>query len=394
MIRSIARSVTTLLVICIFFGLSSQSSRAIEVQVSNAPQNDLSLTLNAIESAQKSIYLNIYELSSVEIADALLAKIQAGVQVVILEEGSPVGGISATAKAIEGSLSRAMQNRAQDHFYQMGNGSQGRRYHFDHAKYAVIDQDYLLIGSENYSDTGNPTQGSLGNRGWEVFIHDSAIAHNYRGIFQTDSALQFGDVIDLTKNPSSLPLSTENFKYAEVSMTGTNGFTASAVERISSPDCSLNGLLSLIQNAKSSIDIEQMTFDSDWNGTPGASPLTAAVIAAAKRGVRVRVLLNDEHVFDHPGHPALPHNIDTVSIFARSGVVAQIANLKAMGVDYIHNKGMLIDGSISLISSINWDQDSIEKNREAAVAIVSPSVNQYYESLFQKDLQSSTSYSK
>jgi phosphatidylserine/phosphatidylglycerophosphate/cardiolipin synthase-like enzyme len=45
-----------------------------------------------------------------------------------------------------------------------------------------------------------------------------------------------------------------------------------------------------------------------------------------------------------------------------------------MNVDYIHNKGMIIDQDKTLISSINWNQNSVDNNREAAVVLISTQV--------------------
>ena len=67
-----------------------------------------------------------------------------------------------------------------------------------------------------------------------------------------------------------------------------------------------------------------------------------------------------------------------------------VADLKAMGVDYIHNKGVVVDGNKTLISSINWDENAVEKNREAAVVITSTDIYNHYEALFQHDWDVST----
>jgi phosphatidylserine/phosphatidylglycerophosphate/cardiolipin synthase-like enzyme len=54
-------------------------------------------------------------------------------------------------------------------------------------------------------------------------------------------------------------------------------------------------------------------------------------------------------------------------------------------IHLIHNKGLLIDENKTLISSLNWDENSFEKNREAAVLITSPAVHAHYEAIFELD---------
>jgi phosphatidylserine/phosphatidylglycerophosphate/cardiolipin synthase-like enzyme len=411
---------------------------AIPLEVSEAPATTLSLTVSAIQSARESLLLNIYELSSADIADALLDRIQAGVHVEIIEEGSPVGGISAAGRGIQAELSQAMRKAGHgDHFFEMTSHARAkRRFRFDHAKYAVIDGHSLLIGSENYSPTGNPQPGTKGNRGWEVFIHDEAISREYSAIFKSDSDMKAGDLVDLTQESSPCQRSgvrcNQFGDYADESpvnemevfmddfydelwsgprtppaphgptppWTQPVSLDARAVHRITSPDTSLSGLLAMINSAKHTLDIEQMTFDSGWGKDADTSPLLDAVIAAARRGVRVRVLLNNESVFDHPGHPRASKNQDTVDTLNALGgrnrldVSARICDFAKMGVSYIHNKGALVDGDHTLISSINWNNNSITHNREAAVLITSPTVNSHYKTLFESDWKMSEGSSR
>jgi phosphatidylserine/phosphatidylglycerophosphate/cardiolipin synthase-like enzyme len=153
----------------------------------------------------------------------------------------------------------------------------------------------------------------------------------------------------------------------------------------------------MLNSANKSIDLEQMTFVADWGKDDDAgSPLFNAVVAAARRGVKVRVLANDESVFDHPSSGPREHKnetaVDMLNQLARSeklALEARVADIKKMGVNYIHNKGALIDGERTLVSSINWNQNSVENNREAAVLVTSPEVHKHYKRLFDNDWQRS-----
>ena len=367
----------------------------IRLEVSEAPTSNLQMTVNAIRSAKQSLFLNIYELTSAEIADAIADRIHAGVHVELLEEGQPVGGLSPAARGIQDRLVQAMKAAANgDRFYVMTSKVESgkRRFRYNHAKYAVVDDSSLLIGSENYSPTGNPEPGTLGNRGWEVFVHDLAISQTYKSIFQSDAQLSHGDLLELTGN-TLLPLNPVSFAEEKNSNPPSSEFgvslQAKSITKISSPDTSLNGLLSLIRSAKKSLDIEQMIFDSSW--PEGKNPLIAAIEDAAARGVAVRVLLNDETVF-FKGKPGRRKNVETAALLNEiPNTSARIANVNAMGVDFIHNKGVLVDGNLTLVSSINWNANSIEKNREAAIVIDSIEVNQHYQALFDSDWNASES---
>lgn len=402
---------------CMSLSMGAWAANTTSVRTAEAPTNDLGLTIDIIESAQTSILVNSYELTSTEITNALLDRINAGIPVTILQEGQPTGGFSGASKKVEAQLVDAMNKQSGDHYYLMTSATKKRRYRYDHAKYMVIDGAQLLLGSENYSATGNPESGKLGNRGWEVALSGNAsIIDTFNETFHTDIDTSYGDVVEETNNHfdsakvfsslfpmhSLLELATYQ-KPKKGTLPPLSDYTpvaASDVQPVLSPTTSLSGLKSLLDSATTSIDIECMTFYMDWTKTETDSPLYQSVVDAANRGVQVRVLLNDENAFDDGDHSETKtnKNLDTVNALnalAQQGatVQARIANIKAMGVDYIHNKGVLVDDNQTLVSSINWDSNSVLNNREAALVITSPDVHSHYEALFQSDWDDSASSS-
>lgn len=399
-----------LLTAFLLFNIFSVSAQAVvQIKVAEAPTTSLALTLKAIRSAETYLLINIYELSSNDVAQAIIEKVQAGIHVELLEEGQPVGGMSDEAKAIRSQITKAMRKAGQeDHFFVMSSkpvttssAKSVRRYRFDHAKYIVADGETLLIGSENYSSGGQPIPGRKGNRGWEVWIRDNQLTQYFKHIFRVDSDTSIGDVVDLLDRSSGTAAEEILALSTVAARPGSEEpeFPTLEAERVApvvSPETSLKALVKLIDNARESIDIEQMTFDSKaWGGYNGHSPLIDAVVRAARRGVRIRALLNDESVFNRGGDDSSAKNTTTRdllnSLAAREKLRlrARIANLKAMRVNYIHNKGMLIDGRYTLVSSINWGENSVMRNREAAVAIDGTPIYDHYEELFESDWKSS-----
>lgn len=445
---------------CYFLGVLSLQTGLVQahpIRVSEAPDNNLALTLSAIQSAQQSLLVNIYEMTSPEIMSALQERIEAGVRVVILEEGQPVGGLSKEGRRVQSELVRAMKqkkNSADNHFYEMTSkaSDQKRRFRFNHAKYIVTDAQTLLLGSENYSTSGNPRKGRIGNRGWQVFLRDREMVNQYQSVFHSDTDRSYGDMIDLTESHSE-SFFLEDSVLAKAFLEGVDYFSsfgtdsidspmkrigkdadrvespvvkkllgdaptdldASAFQKITSPDTSLSGLTSMIENAQSSIDLELMSFNSRWGGQDEGSPLFQALLSAARRGVQIRILLNDEWVFARGGAKGKSPDADdfgfelrdsdvtpsrskkkkqnevTAELFNRIGadeglkLSARIANVKKMGITYIHNKGGLVDDNKTLVSSINWNQNSTTNNREAALLITSEAVNAHYKALFDQD---------
>ena len=50
----------------------------------------------------------------------------------------------------------------------------------------VIDRRAILLTSENFGYTGFPPSGMTGNRGWGVYIDNSALAEYFSTVFMTD----------------------------------------------------------------------------------------------------------------------------------------------------------------------------------------------------------------
>lgn len=381
------------------------SAFAIDVEVAQAPRTNLSLLLNAFKSAKRKMLINIYELTSPEIAQAIIDRIEDGIEVQILLEGEPVGGVTTEGKKIRNLIVRAMKRgNSKNRFYNYVSDEQGeRRFAFNHAKYLIVDGRDLVIGSENYSPTGHSDAETKGNRGWEVLIHDTALAKKFEEMFRLDSDPSHGDVIELVgRSQRKADFSLLNEKGTAVLPLAGPVLSASEISVITSPETSLSGLLRLINRAKQSIDVEQMDFPHIWRTSDQDSPIANALIAAARRGVEVRVLLNDEAAFmddddDHGNYFWDPEsrktfrNYETVKFFNELrktqglSIWARIADVNAMGVSYIHNKGMLVDGTYTLVSSINWSENSIVNNRETAVFLTSPSIFSFYKKLFEQD---------
>ena len=48
----------------------------------------------------------------------------------------------------------------------------------------------------------------------------------------------------------------------------------------------------------------------------------------------------------------------------------------------VHNKGLIVDNKSVLISSVNWNENSVTRNREVGIIIEDCEVAQYYTNVF------------
>jgi phosphatidylserine/phosphatidylglycerophosphate/cardiolipin synthase-like enzyme len=391
----------------------SASLGAVTLDVSESPRSNLVLSLRSILSAQKSIVMNAYELTSYDVADALIQKINEGVRVELLQEGQPVGGLVPEAKDIQKKIAKAMEanSSSQLHGYWVMTSETPkgkRRFRYNHAKYIVIDEKGVMVGSENYSPSGQPEPGSTGGtRGWQTFIYDEQMSRNFLKVFRKDINTSHGDLVTLYSPKIPLPKilgrvadwveSMQNVatrienRFSWMLSDEPKTLDADNVEFLTSPESSMVGLMAFIESAQETLDVELMSFNPMWGKTGEVSPLFNAIVAAAKRGVKIRVLVNDSTVFGGDNDPEMKllAMLENVAKENHLPIQAAIADLPKMKVKYIHNKGALADGYKTLISSINWNQNSVENNRETAISVDSRSINEHYQSIFNWDWQAS-----
>jgi cardiolipin synthase A/B len=329
----------------------------------------------AIGNASREILVNVYEFSSPSMADALSRARSRGVDVQVLVEGGPVGGIGPEEQAALRAL-----NESGIPVYEMRSSVSARApYRYDHAKYVVIDRREVLIVSENFKYSGFAPKGTTGNRGWGVILSDPAAATYFAAVFTTD--LQGPSIRSFSGTPGTAERLPAGIHATEFPARVFIGVT---VRPVLAPDTS-GQVLTLINAANRTIDIEEAYIS---NGTRyGLNPWLGAAINASRRGVHVRVLLdsyyyNVEGTNDNDEMAALINRIGTeehLPLEARCALLAENQLTK------IHNKGMIVDGTSVLVSSINWNSNSPDFNREAGVIIDDAGVAGYFLAVFEDD---------
>ncbi|MDH7593769.1 MAG: phospholipase D-like domain-containing protein [Methanomicrobiales archaeon] len=335
----------------------------------------------AIGGAKREILVNVYLFTNGRQAEELTVAAGRGVQVRVLIEGGPVGGIPA-----EGSITAGLLMRSDIPVLQMKKaGDTRKRYRFNHAKYMVIDREAVFITSENFDPNGFPREGERGNRGWGVYIRSPEMAGYFADLFLADSmgydispAEPIDGEIPYFKDTPYTP------EFPAISFTGAN------ITAVISPDTSrlINDLL---EDATSSIEIEQ-AYIQNWSGN-SPNPYLEAALNAARRGVRVRILL-DSYWFNTEGEMDNDEMVPFLRRVARGEdlpLEARLASLSSSGIEKIHNKGVIVDGRRVLISSINWNENSPLYNREAGVIIESPEVARYFLGVFEDDWRAAES---
>ncbi len=354
---------------------TAQVFRNVSVTAFVSPDCSSEVFATAINDATGSIFVNMYEFSSPSLGASLVAAKDRGVDVRVLIEGGPVGGISPSEKSLIWTINQSgipvasMVSSATDH----------APYRYDHAKYIIIDNSSLLLTSENFKNSGLPPEGMSGNRGWGVYLEDPGLTGYFTEVFATDSACR--SVVPYTgaagdAEPAPSEKYTAEFHPAR--------FEGATVTPVIAPDTSYQ-IENLLESARTSIEIEQASIRNETPYT--LNPYLLSAINASRRGVRVRILL-DSYWFNVEG-PS--DNDEMAALINRIGanehlpLEAKCADLSVSRVEKIHNKGVIVDDERVLVSSINWNFNSPTFNREAGVIIVHPGVARYFREVFDDD---------
>ena len=344
-----------------------------------SPDCSYEVIVNELRKANTSIYFNIYEFTNPFLCDELVAALKRNVSVKIFAEGSPVGGIDDREKVIlkkildYGGEVRLIVNDKAKKIY--------ARYTFDHGKYLVIDNKTVIVESCNWAKTGVPVDPSFGNRDWGVVIRNINVAEYFLDVFMEDYNPERCDSLSFSEYNYSL---SPDFCMDETVIKGIyvpsfkqGNFSGNfSVTPVFSPDTSYNAICDMIKSANNSIYIQQMYIYRDWDDR--INPFVELLVNKSLSGVDVKVILNYNPDYEDTNIKC----ILTKKYFEKNGIEVKFIFTNWSYFANIHNKGMIVDNKSVLISSVNWNEDSVVRNREAGVIIENEEVAGYYVSVF------------
>ena len=357
-----------------FCGLTSFSDLANVIPLI-APEAGLDNVIAMLNGAQESIHLHVYHLHHVNLVYSLIQAQNRGVEVtVVIHEpetwwsDSEVSQSKGMAYELENSGVTVMQF----------SSSSSSPYQYLHSKISVVDESSVWIGSGNWKTSSMPTD-ERGNRDWGIIVESEDLAQIVleRMMFDEDpSQLHVEDATFNQPNQGSYLAPTEYIP-TDIKPPMTESISG---ELLTCPDDCVQGLAELINSAESEILLSLQYFEMDWYWGWQTNPLVEALEDAADKGISIRMAINQHYVNDNPGIREAVNELNSWD-----GDVEAILMSENSTVTKLHNKGMIIDGKTVLISSINWGDNSILRNREMGLAIHSEAITALYEDSFWED---------
>ena len=381
------------------------------LEVFLAPDNSFAAIETLLEGTTASIRFEGYTIENARLGEIIAARARAGVAVEILLEGSPPGGVSDQQLWVVQEIAQAG-----GHIYYLRSDSAADindRYTYQHGKFWILDGSQALIGSENLNREAFPddpkADGTFGRRGAYLVIDAPSVVADLTAIMDADIAP--GTHRDVWAwEPTDLTLGAPPAGFVPSYDTGGNSYpvrkTAPLVSQgvftfqlIHSPEQALrdqDSLLGLVNRAGAgdTILIEQLYENLYWgaessNITADPNPRLQAYIAAARRGAKVRILL--DAYFDNQDLTSPRSNLRTVeyltSVAQAEGLDLQAQRRNPTG-EGIHNKMVLaqIGGKgWAVVGSLNGGEVSAKLNREMALLVGSDEVYNYLADVFWYD---------
>jgi phosphatidylserine/phosphatidylglycerophosphate/cardiolipin synthase-like enzyme len=353
-----------------------------EITTFVSPDNSFEAITSELRKATRSISFNIYEFTNPFLCDELIAALDRQVTVTVFLEGSPIGGIDIKEyyllQQIEahGGTVRLMVTDNENRVH--------ARYGFDHAKYLIIDDETVVVESCNWASTGVPKDPTYGNREWGMIIRNKDVAAVFLQVFSEDSNPLRCDsyplsAMNVTLPPDfiskkTIPRGSYTPRFTAQTFNGTQSVTP-----VFSPDTSEQLLCDAISNATTTIYIEQLYIYKDWDEQ--ISPLVERLVNKSSQGVDIKVILD----YNPDYTDTIAQLNDTKQYLEENGISVKFISTAWSPFVTVHNKGMIIDNTTVLVSSINWNQQSVTLNREAGVLVENPTVATYYAAVFLSD---------
>jgi len=323
------------------------------------------IPMETLRSAEERLFVAGYTFTAERVADALIAAGERGVDVRVLVDAEPVGGVAAPqAHTLDRLAAAGVDVRV------VGVGA--ARFEFHHPKYAVAD-DRALVLTENWKPSG---VGGASSRGWGVRTENGSTASALASLFRDDADApdtrawrSFRDGKRFESAPAANGSFPTQFAPEQVRVRNVTLLTA--------PGNAESRLVDAIDGADSRVDVLQPSLGRQDNA------LVRATLRAAQRGVEVRILLSGAW-YSAEENAALVSWLNDWAERTDAPLTAKIAEPGGR-YEKIHAKGLLVDDDLAVVGSLNWNENSATENREVALALRGPEPVAYYRESFDAD---------
>ena len=337
------------------------------------PDAGLAEVVEWIEGAQNSIHLHVYQIHHPVLVFYLMAAQERGVEVTVVIQEPVYWWAQNEEYQIRGMMWEMSQAGIDVLQFEYTSTSS---YEYLHSKVAVRDGSSVWIGSGNWKESTMPSDDS-GNRDWGVIVDSTDLANIILERLEFDEDISSVHISrpSISQPPSgsyTAPRSMVLQSSAEVVNGPVDG------ELITCPDDCIEGLTELINSANESILLSLQGMEMNWYWGWQTNPLIDALHSAAERGIAIRLIINQHYADENSEIQEAVNKLNEDWGWDEGHDVEAILMSENETVNKLHNKGVIIDNQTVLISSINWNDNSILRNREMGLILHSQEITAIY----------------
>ncbi|MFA5625348.1 MAG: phospholipase D-like domain-containing protein [Bradymonadales bacterium] len=228
-----------------------------------------------------------------------------------------------------------------------------------HAKYFIIDKKIAYFGSQNFDWRSLEHISELG-----ALVQNPELVLPLQETFELDWALAGDRSAEYTKSEHTMPVRIV-YKGEETQVTSA----LSPKDLLPDPALwDLPQILELIANAKKRIDIQLLNYTITNYDKSSFTEIDDALIAAAERGVKVRLMVSDwskrkKYIADLQRLEPI-NNIESKMIVIPEASTGFIPFART-----IHSKFMVVDEDAAWLGTSNWSGDYFYNSRNVGIVV-------------------------
>lgn len=296
-----------------------------------------------IDAAEKSVDMAVYNLSRETIIEAMVRAEERGIDVRMVGDVDEV--VTDGYRAI---LSTNIP-------FSLGNTSA-----IQHNKFAVIDEEIVVMGTGNIT-----TSGFIRNNNHFAFIESDSLAKSYTDEFEQMFFGKFGS--KKIPNDNAVRSHRVNFVDMEIYYSPYDGQNA------------MDRLIEIVDGATD--EVQYMIFAHTHD------EFAAAMIRAARRGVTVRGVHDDTFITgtseEAPRMYSASQYLPNLSVRGDGNEHTATPELKSHG-GKLHTKTVIVDGHYVGTGSFNWSTNATDNNDENMLLIDDPFVTAQVQEQWEK----------
>ena len=353
-----------------------------------SPDSTYAVTKRLLDGAKKSIVIGIYDFTAAYMKELLLDALRRGVKIKLMLDIDSKDEQTLFDDLNDSGVDGVPAPSCASHRVHIFSSS--------HEKVIVVDDEWCLVQSGNYSensipfnvkDGGDRDHFRPGNRDTGLAIRSKKLSKFFTTILEKDMALELA-------GPKSLPLlvETANAFLIERAPTKvpTTLFPSKSfkltkplnIQPVLSPDNYMKVIPGKLKAARKSVLIEQQYIKGAQDNI---SDLLQAIKDARSAAPKLDIRIILGKIFNKKDLPKERENLALLKQEYGLVLGKNIRYIDTTRFVHCHNKMVLVDGKEVLVSSQNWSNSAVSKNREAGVWLVHSGICSYFTQIFEND---------